>query len=168
MTDHAENDGTQTSVAPKKNAAAKRGETVNRPVLAGSLPMFFGLWEIVSRSGIVNIVLFPPPSTVLTAIIDCNKLQSYGPTAEVQVQEPLADKWKAFGFATAEVDGHDVEALRSVLNSLPIAQNKPTAVICHTVKGKGVAFAENNLEWHHKSRFKDTDIQGLLKALEDR
>ena len=70
MTEHAEHDEAKTSIAPKKNAAAKRGETVNRLVLAGSLPMFFGLWEIVSRSGIVNIVLFPPPSTVLTAIID--------------------------------------------------------------------------------------------------
>jgi transketolase len=101
----------------------------------------------------------------LTVLVDYNKHQSYSSTLEVQDLEPLADKWKAFGFATFEVDGHDMEALRSVLNGLPIHQDKPTAIICHTVKGKGVEFIENNMEWHHKSRVSDEELDSLYTAL---
>lgn len=88
----------------------------------------------------------------LTAIVDYNKLQSAGRTADIQDLEPLADKWRAFGFAVAEVDGHDVAALRAVFGGLPLAAGRPTAVICHTVKGRGIPFAENDPAWHHKSR----------------
>lgn len=56
--------------APKRAAGFWQGEAVNRLVLAASLPLFFGLWEIVSRSGVVNVILFPPPSTVLSALLD--------------------------------------------------------------------------------------------------
>jgi transketolase len=88
----------------------------------------------------------------LTAIVDYNKIQSAGPTREIQDLEPLADKWRAFGFAVAEVDGHDVSALRDLLGRLPLSPAKPTAVICHTVKGKGIPFAENDANWHHKAK----------------
>lgn len=104
----------------------------------------------------------------LTVIVDYNKHQSYSSTAEVQDLEPLADKWRSFGFATAEVDGHDVEALRAVFARLPFDPAKPNAVICHTVKGKGAPFTENNLTWHHKSRITDEEIESLLAALEVR
>ena len=102
----------------------------------------------------------------LTVLVDYNKNQSYGPTFEVQDLEPLADKWRAFGFGTAEVDGHDVSQLRSVLLNLPVEANKPTAIICHTVKGKGVEFVENNMQWHHKSKVSDEELQALFAALE--
>ena len=82
--------------------------------------------------------------THLTAIIDYNKLQSAGPTREIQDLEPLADKWRAFGFAVEEVDGHDVVALRSIFRRLPFASDRPSTIICHTVKGKGLPFAEND------------------------
>jgi len=101
----------------------------------------------------------------LTVLVDYNKHQSYSSTLEVQDLEPLADKWEAFGFATAEVDGHDVEALSSVLHNLPINQEKPTAIICHTVKGKGIEFIENDMEWHHKSRISDEELESLYAAL---
>jgi transketolase len=87
----------------------------------------------------------------LCILVDYNKQQSYGSTFEVQDLEPLADKWRAFGFGVEEVDGHDVDRLRSVLDRLPLEMHKPSAVICHTVKGKGSECAEMNLEWHHKS-----------------
>src|SRR3984885_12635075 len=87
----------------------------------------------------------------LTVMIDYNKIQSAGPTAEILDLEPLADKWRAFGFAVAEIDGHDVDALRDVLGRVPLDSSKPTAIICHTVKGKGLSFAENDANWHHKS-----------------
>ena len=103
----------------------------------------------------------------LTVLIDYNKNQSYGSTYEVQDLEPLADKWLAFGFAVAEVDGHDVSQLRSVLSEMPLDANKPSVVICHTVKGKGFSSVENNLEWHHKNRISDDEVQTLLTELAD-
>ena len=102
----------------------------------------------------------------LTAIVDYNKLQSYGPTSEVLDLEPLADKWRAFGFETVEVDGHNVDALRGVF-AKPLSDTKPTAVICHTVKGKGIPFAENEPTWHHKSRLPAEQIAEMYAALED-
>ena len=102
----------------------------------------------------------------LTVLVDYNKQQSYSSTVEVQDLEPLADKWRAFGFATLEVDGHDVEKLRSVLLNLPVNTGKPAAIICHTIKGKGVEFIENDMEWHHKNRLSDEEIQSLSAALE--
>lgn len=101
----------------------------------------------------------------LIAIIDYNKHQSYGTTYEVQDLEPFADKWRAFGFGVVEVDGHDVQQLISILSSVPVEQDKPTAVICHTVKGKGVKCAENNLKWHHKSKIEKEEIELILAEL---
>ena len=103
----------------------------------------------------------------LTFIIDYNKQMSYGSTFEVQDLEPFADKWKSFGFGVKEIDGHDVDSLKSILSNLPIIAEKPNAIICHTVKGKGIKFAENNLEWHYKRDLKDEEILSLYKALED-
>jgi len=101
----------------------------------------------------------------LTVIVDYNKLQSYGTTLEIQDMEPMADKWRAFGWAVAEVDGHSVDQLRSVLGALPIEQDRPSAVICHTVKGKGIPFAESNADWHHKNRITPEEIDQLQAAL---
>lgn len=102
----------------------------------------------------------------LTAIIDYNKIQSAGPTREVQDLEPLLDKWRAFNFTAVEVDGHDVAALRDVFRRLPLSPDRPSAVICHTVKGKGVAFAENDANWHHKSKIGLDVVARLRDALE--
>lgn len=102
----------------------------------------------------------------LTVLVDYNKNQSYGSTFEVQDLEPFAEKWRSFGFATAEADGHDLSQLRSLLLNLPFEPGKPNAIICHTVKGKGIGFAENNMEWHHKNRITDAEIEALYAALE--
>ena len=102
----------------------------------------------------------------LTAVIDYNKIQSAGPTREIQDLEPLVDKWRAFNFATLEVDGHDVGALREVFRQLPAAPDRPTAIICHTVKGKGIPFAEHDPNWHHKSKINKDVIAKLHGVLE--
>lgn len=102
----------------------------------------------------------------LTVVVDYNKQQSCGATFEIQDMEPFADKWKSFGFAVREVDGHSVDELRSVFSSLPFDPNRPNAIICHTVKGRGVNFVEGNLEWHHKNRVTDEEVQALLAGLE--
>lgn len=101
----------------------------------------------------------------LTAIIDYNKIQSAGPTKEIQDMEPIADKWRAFNFAVEEVDGHDVKALQAVFSKLPLNADKPTAIICHTVKGKGIPDAENNPKWHHLSGIKPDVYAHIEKAL---
>lgn len=102
----------------------------------------------------------------LVAIVDYNKSQAYGPSAEVLNLEPFADKWRSFGFETYEADGHNVETLRKSFARAPADSGKPTAVICHTVKGKGVRFTENNMEWHHKNRIGEVEIAKLIKGLE--
>lgn len=102
----------------------------------------------------------------LTVLVDYNKNQSYGSTFEIQDLEPLVDKWRAFGFGTVEVDGHDMTQLRSALLNLPLENGKPSTVICHTVKGKGVEFVENNMEWHHKSKVSEEELVALFGALE--
>jgi transketolase len=101
----------------------------------------------------------------LTAIIDYNKIQSAGPTREIQDLEPLVDKWRAFGFATAEVDGHDVEELRRVFRRLPFATDRPSAIICHTVKGKGIPFAEHDPNWHHKAKLAPEMVAKMYEVL---
>jgi len=102
----------------------------------------------------------------LTAVIDYNKIQSAGPTREIQDLEPLLDKWRAFNFAAIDVDGHDVAGLRNVFHSLPLAADRPSAIICHTVKGKGIAFAEHDANWHHKSKIANDVVAKLYAALE--
>ena len=104
--------------------------------------------------------------THLTAIIDYNKVQSAGPTREIQDLEPLADKWRAFGFAVEEVDGHDVAALRSLFRRLPLASDRPSTIICHTVKGKGLPFAEHDANWHHKAKIPAELVSQMCAALE--
>ncbi|MGB8075123.1 MAG: transketolase [Pseudolabrys sp.] len=104
--------------------------------------------------------------THLTAIVDYNKVQSAGPTREIQDLEPLADKWRAFGFAVEEIDGHDVAALRSLFRRLPFASDRPSTIICHTVKGKGLPFAEHDPNWHHKAKIPAELVSQMCAALE--
>jgi transketolase len=103
----------------------------------------------------------------LTVLVDYNKQQTYGTIAEVQGLEPLVDKWTSFGFAVREVNGHDVDALRKVLAETPFDSDKPGALICHTVKGKGTSVTERNLAWHHKARVSETEVASLFASLDD-
>ena len=102
----------------------------------------------------------------LTVIIDCNKYQIAGATKDILDIEPLKDKWESFGFVTHEVDGHDVKALRSIFKRLPFSQDKPSAIICHTIKGKGFSFAEGDYKWHWKSGLDEAMISKMNAMLE--
>ena len=84
----------------------------------------------------------------LVAIVDRNRLQQGAGTEETNRLEPLADKWRAFGWEVREIGGHDHEALYEVFTSQH--PGKPLCVIATTIKGKGVSFIENRVEWHHK------------------
>jgi transketolase len=84
----------------------------------------------------------------LTAIIDANKVSQSAHVADLVGIEPLADKWRAFGWEVREIDGHDMGQIVDALDALPFHAEKPSALIAHTVKGKGVSFAENTYVWH--------------------
>jgi transketolase len=86
----------------------------------------------------------------LVVVLDRNELQITGGTESVCALEPLADKLRAFGYAVREVDGHDHEALLDVFAAVPFAPGRPSAVLAHTVKGRGVSFIENDVRWHHR------------------
>lgn len=87
----------------------------------------------------------------LIAIIDYNKLQAFGKISEVVNLEPLRDKWISFGWSVKEVDGHNFEELMQNLKKLPFEKEKPSLLMAHTIKGKGVSFMENRIEWHYHS-----------------
>jgi transketolase len=100
----------------------------------------------------------------LIAIIDYNKIQALGHTRDVIDLEPFADKWKAFRWAVTEVDGHDIDALETALATLPFEPNKPSCLIAHTVKGKGVSFMEDALLWHYRNP-KDEEYKNAMQEL---
>jgi transketolase len=100
----------------------------------------------------------------LVVIVDYNHLQSYGRVDEICDLEPLRIKWESFGFNCVEIDGHDLEQLRHALNNSSNLE-KPIAVIAHTIKGRGVAFAEGVPSWHHKSSLSNKDIEMMREAV---
>jgi transketolase len=85
----------------------------------------------------------------LTVIVDRNGIQQGDFTEATLRMEPLAERWRAFGFAVDEIDGHDHAALLERFENLPVTVGKPTCIIAHTTKGNGVSFAENRPAWHH-------------------
>ena len=112
-------------------------------------------------------ILFAPQHQLdnLVAIVDYNKIQSFGSVKDVLDLDPLADKFRAFRWAVKEVDGHDLQELTEVFSSLPLESGRPTAIIAHTVKGKGISFMEDKLAWHYKSPT-DEQVELAIKELE--
>jgi transketolase len=98
-------------------------------------------------------ILFAPHHKLdnLVLIVDYNKIQSFGSVAEVLGLEPLGAKFAAFGWRALEIDGHDHGKIEQALLSTCEPDGRPSVLICHTIKGKGVSFMENNLAWHYKS-----------------
>ncbi|MFL6244846.1 MAG: transketolase [Thermoanaerobaculia bacterium] len=86
----------------------------------------------------------------LCAIVDFNKWQATSRTEEVMSAAPLVEKWAAFGWNACEIDGHDFDAILRALAAFPDGDGKPTAIIAHTVKGKGVSFMEDDNNWHYR------------------
>ena len=124
-------------------AARMRGESWRTFVLTGDGELQEGSnWEAAltaQQYGLDNLVV----------IVDRNRIQQGDFTEQIIRIEPLAPKWVAFGFAVAEVDGHDHAALLECFSRLPLEKGKPSCIIANTVKGKGVSFAEDKPAWHH-------------------
>lgn len=100
----------------------------------------------------------------LCAIVDYNKLQSDAENASIMALEPLADKWRAFRWRTIEIDGHDMEELSQAFSEARRDRFKPTVVIAHTIKGKGVKYMENVPTWHGSVKLSRDDC---VRALSD-
>ena len=115
------------------------------------------VWEAAMfavRFGLSNLVM----------IVDRNRLQSYGSDEQVLNMGDMAEKFRAFGCNAVDVDGHDYDALEALFARAGLdGDPRPTVVIAHTVKGKGVSFMENRLEWH----FKSPNEEQLAQALEE-
>lgn len=101
----------------------------------------------------------------LVAIVDYNKMQLDGFIKDIMELEPLVPKWEAFGWHTIELDGHDLAALEAAFAEAAAVEGKPTVIIAHTIKGKGVSFMENNPKFHGVAPSKD-EVQQALKELE--
>src|SRR3989338_9215813 len=101
----------------------------------------------------------------LVAIIDYNKIQSFGRTQDVINLEPFKDKWASFGWSVKEINGHNFDEIRSTFKTILFAPDKPSVVIAHTVKGKGVSFMEDKLEWHYKAPNRE-QLEAALKELD--
>lgn len=116
------------------------------------------MWEAMlsaSKHSLKNLIL----------LIDYNKLQSYGRTNEILDLEPLTAKLKSFNFNTVNINGHSIKEIDNAIRKANSSRKKPTAIICHTVKGKGIKIAENNPFWHHKSMLTDKDFEEIEKSL---
>lgn len=87
----------------------------------------------------------------LTAILDYNKFQETGPISREMALEPLAEKWRSFGWYVDEVDGHDTSAIVDKLNTFKVVKNQPQLLIAHTIKGKGVSFVEADFTFHGRA-----------------
>jgi transketolase len=103
----------------------------------------------------------------LTAIIDNNGLQIDGRVAEVLSPLPLPEKWRAFGWAAMEVDGHDLSALLQAFDWAASTKGRPAVIVAHTIKGKGISFMENQVDWHGKAPSAD-QAACALKELDSR
>jgi transketolase len=101
----------------------------------------------------------------LAAIVDYNKIQSFGRVCDVLDLEPFAEKWRAFGWQVREIDGHDHGQIHAALGEIPWVAGRPSAVIAHTVKGKGVPLMEDDLAWHYKSPSSE-QLAAALASLE--
>jgi transketolase len=102
----------------------------------------------------------------LTVIVDRNGMQLGDQTERIMRLEPLTEKWRAFGWAAREVDGHDHAALLAAFAALPFAPGRPSCIIARTQKGRGVSFMEDQAEWHHRVPTDEEQVQALLELEE--
>lgn len=140
-------------------AAKINGWTSRTAVIVGDGELNEGsVWEAAIHA-------FKHELSTLTLFVDLNGAQCYGPTRVVADMSPLAEKWRAFGFGVREVDGHDMHALREAVSALPFLPARPSVLICHTIKGKGLGPVENSPDWHYRTALSAEDIAAMRAAL---
>ena len=99
----------------------------------------------------------------IVCIVDNNKIQLDGWVKDIMNVDPLADKWRSFGWHTLEIDGHDLAAVQQAFHEAEATKGKPTAIIAHTIKGKGVSFMENNPKFHGTAPSADECAKALAE-----
>ncbi len=97
----------------------------------------------------------------LIAIVDYNKLQAFGQTKDVLDLEPFDSKWQSFGWDVYQIDGHNIDEITKTLNRAGKSKDRPSIIIAHTVKGRGVSFMENKMEWHYHTPQKEHYDQAM-------
>jgi len=102
----------------------------------------------------------------LCAILDYNKMQSDDTNANIMGLEPLADKWRAFGWHVLEIDGHDYAAIEQAFRDYKLNKFKPTLILAHTLKGRGVSYMEGFPSWHGSVKMSDDDLTRALADLD--
>ena len=115
-------------------------------------------WEAIMAAGHYGL-------DNLVVIVDYNKLQGLGKVKDIMDLEPFADKWQAFKWEVREVDGHSVSDLLGILKKIPFKKGKPSVILAHTVKGKGVSYMEHNIKWHYSTPL-DENYSTAVKELE--
>jgi transketolase len=101
----------------------------------------------------------------LVAIVDYNKIQSFGTVKEVLDLEPLGEKWRAFGWGVREIDGHDLNAIEQAYAAVPFVPGRPSCIVAHTIKGKGVSYMEGKLLWHYRAP-RGEDLETALREID--
>ncbi len=101
----------------------------------------------------------------LCALLDYNKVQLSGEIKDIMNVEPLLDKWRAFNWNAIEIDGHDFQAIIRALDDAEKVSEKPTLILCHTTKGKGVSFMEGKWEWHGKAPNREEGERAVQELL---
>jgi transketolase len=105
-----------------------------------------------NEGSVWEAALFAPAQKLdqLIAIVDFNKWQATGRSEQIMQLAPLKEKWAAFGWQSYEINGNDMSEILDVLDKIPETKGKPTAIIAHTVKGKGISFMEDDNNWHYR------------------
>ena len=116
------------------------------------------IWEAAMAASFYN-------ANNLTLFVDRNRIQNDRFTDQVMGLEPLADKWKAFGWKVFATDGHDINSIINTVKEAQKEEKQPQVIIAHTIKGKGVSFMENNPDFHGKAANKEQLVEAL-KELE--
>jgi transketolase len=148
------------AVANGMAIAAKKDKSSHKVyVLMGDGELAEGsVWEAAMAAGNYGL-------DNLVGIIDRNRLQISGGTEEVMKLENLMEKWKAFGWHTREIDGHDMSQLVETFSNCPLTRGMPTMIIANTTKGKGISFMENQAKWHHGT-LDEEQYQQAMKELD--
>ncbi len=115
------------------------------------------IWEAAMLAGSLKLAN-------LTVLIDFNKWQATGRSEDIMALEPLQGKWKSFGWHTQEIDGHNFTEINTSLNNARLELNKPSLIVAHTIKGKGISFMEDDNNWHYRTP-NEKELHEALKEL---